>query len=264
MTKKAVVYYRTRSEEPEISELALEAQRKKVSKYVEDEGYLIVGEYTDDESLEASFAAYISAVRLAGSLAREDDSRANLIIATDEPIGSGAALRLPEKMSDEDALILHHVLSGPLQPFPPTMQLRGDAPDCVCLFVAYRASPTLAIYLCNPTREALRNVKVTSTTLFTGDVFFPVSGPLGSRSFKEVGLEQISVGDCEVRTWDLVPARTSVLVGSVYTNFNDAIPWYLIEHSDEHGMSTSLYGNLFALDPANPFHTCVPGTTSAA
>ena len=259
MSKKAVVYYRSRSAEPEASIRALESQRESVRQYVERGEFIIECEFIEDEGADENRPAYLDAVRHASSLSREDESWANLIVATDEPIGTGMSFRSPEGIASDELNCLHHVLNGPLQPFPPTIELPPDAPDSVCLFVAHAANPTLAVYLCNPTVGPLRNVKVTSTLLFTGDVFFSCSGAAGVRSFKEVGMEQIGAGNCEVQKWDLVPARQSVLVGMVYTRFNDGIPWYLIEHSNEHGTTAVLYGDLFARDPSKPFHVCVPG-----
>lgn len=261
MPQKVVVYYRARKREPEASEAALAVQRDKVQKYVAEIDAEIVGEVIEREGDDNRRPAYFKAVRQAAELSKAEGAWAGMIVATDEPIGSGKAFRAPRRqLLGELGTILQHILSGPLQPFRPVIDLPSAPPDRLFLFTPYDPRhPTTPIYLCNPTSVPIKNVRVHEADVFMGDVIASTEdGKSMSEALRECGYRELQERGLKPEEWDSIRPHRCVLLSCVYPNTIDFTPWFTIEHTVENGGSVLLEADVWAIDPDNPFHVCMP------
>jgi hypothetical protein len=124
MTPRIVAYYRSRPIEPERSAEALEIQRARVRDYAAECGGMIVEAFTEVDGDTQDYPEFRRAVEACYFHMSGDHTSIELVVATEDPIGSGERFRPPacETAGAEAAqkgLIVQVILAEPLTPFAP-------------------------------------------------------------------------------------------------------------------------------------------------
>lgn len=206
---KIVVYYRCRPSEPLYSKAALLEQRQAVDKWLRDHRAKVEAEYFETE------AGGFSRPQLSQAIEACRRINATLLIARTEAIGSGA------DFSPRIASVPVAVAGQPVRKFGHTTPAPVNAPSGISLcFSTQPGMKDFAVYLCNGTDAAIRNVNIRITSITSKE---SISEPTAINSER----------GGEVLTLDRVERRAAVIVDH-YNVLSDGefISIYDVEFAD--------------------------------